>query len=147
MYGSEFAKIFAHFPIVKKQFIGAFSIDTMPSTIKVNEFFICNTANSTEEGTHWFVVYKADDDLIELFDCLVPALNTIKKLKVYKCEIETNEVAVMSRRSDICGEMSAYFCINRVMNPNEHLLDIICDFFTTNNKENEDRVKKFIQNM
>ena len=39
MEGTEFQKYFNHFPYLKHYFIGTFAIDTLPKTLKSDQFF------------------------------------------------------------------------------------------------------------
>lgn len=147
MFSSDFADHFEHYPIVNKAFLGCYAIDKWPSNLKLRQFFVSNSAPSSHKGVHWFVVYKSEDNVIELFDCLVAGESTIRQLSMYNCEVETNENPTMNVTSKICGFMCVYFCINRVLNPNEHFLDIISDFFLRDCSINETRVVSFINDI
>lgn len=145
MYSSQFSEHFEHYPIVKKVFLGCFPIDNWPTKMKSREFFVSNSAPSGHKGLHWFVVFKSEDQVIELFDSLVASESTIRQLSRYGCAVETNETPTMNVTSKLCGHMCVYFCINRVLNPNEHFLDILSDFFSPDCSINEERVTSFIK--
>jgi len=69
MLSSEFQDVFEKFPLIKKHYSGCFSSDTIPKYLKKNNFIICNTDISANEGVHWYAIVRKDNQ-IECFDSL-----------------------------------------------------------------------------
>lgn len=143
MYESEFLPLFENFPIVKKCFKGVLSIDQIPSKLEVNSFAILNNKPQGHPGEHWFGIYM-NHSCLELFDSLVAPESVVKKFRKLHPIVETNLKPLMPRTSKMCGQFVTYFIINRILNPQEDLVDIIAEFFTSNTKTNERFVKDFL---
>ena len=60
MQSSDFEKYFILFPNLKKHFTGVFAIDTLPKSLKLRHFCVCNTDVSSGAGVHWFCLLKTN---------------------------------------------------------------------------------------
>jgi len=87
------------------------------------------------------------DGIIEVFDSLVPKTEQILHIRKYRKTIEANNRALMPITSDKCGEFCIYFAINRILNPQENLSDIIEEYFASDLKINEKRISQFINHI
>ena len=58
MEGTEFQKYFNHFPYLLNYYRGTFAIDTLPKTLKTDQFLIFNNETSDKKGQHWLCLYK-----------------------------------------------------------------------------------------
>jgi hypothetical protein len=148
MQGSDFEQYFVTFPFLKKHFLGVFSIDTLPKSIKYRHFCICNTDKSTQVGQHWFCFLRNHNSEIECFDSL--GINEEKKenLKKYCCfnrmkELIFNETAFQTQTSNTCGLFTIYFIFQRMHNLDLDFDEFLDDFFDTNESLNEIKVQEF----
>ena len=151
MLSIEFAKKLNSFPHIRKQFVGVYSIDTIPKTVKKNTFFICNTDISSGPGTHWFCVVKESPKILECFDSLgvtdqkKNTLASVLKLTGIK-EIKVNKTSVQSETSSSCGNFVLYFLIHRFHNQDLSFDDLLNDIFVESIAMNEERVTEFCEN-
>ena len=60
MQSSDFEKYFVTYPFLKKHFRGTFSINTIPTSIKIRDFCVVNTDLSSGPGIHWFFILKTN---------------------------------------------------------------------------------------
>ena len=152
MQGSEFHQYFDQFPFLKKHFVGVFSIDTLPKSLKYRHFCICNTDNSNGSGEHWFCFLRSGKSEIECFDSL--GINTLKRdILENSCrfrgikELTFNETQVQDNNSSTCGYFSIYFLIERMHNLDLLFEDFLDDIFVEDLSKNEEIVQKFCRNI
>jgi hypothetical protein len=152
MQGSDFEQYFVKFPFMKQHFLGVFSIDTLPKTIKHRHFCICNTDTSAESGQHWFCFIQNHSAEVECFDSL--GINEEKKEKLMKyCsfrrtkELKFNITSFQSKDSDTCGLFTIYFLFERMHNLDLTFSDILEDIFDENEVQNELKVKEFCKSI
>jgi hypothetical protein len=147
MHSSEFEKKFESTPILKNHFVGVFSIDTIPKTLKYRKFCICNTDLQTGSGKHWICFVRNHKHSIELFDSL--GIDEEKKSLIKKyCKFNTkeiifNETQFQANFSDTCGLFVLYFLYERFFNLDISFEDLINDIFVEDVVENEKKVKEF----
>ena len=149
MQSSDFNKYFEAVPIIKKHFIGVFSIDTLPKKIQLKSFCICNTDIQSGNGKHWICFVRSSKTSIELFDSL--GVDAEKKSLVTKFakfnvnEIIFNETQFQSSLSTTCGMFVLYFVFERFFNLDIAFDDLLFDIFDENLDKNEETVKKFCE--
>ncbi len=148
MQGTDFEQYLCQFPVLKKHFIGIFSIDTVPKSIKYRQFCICNTDLHTESGQHWFCFLRNSTYEIECFDSL--GINLEKKEKLTKyCtfkrikQLKYNETSFQSKDSNTCGLFTIYFLIERMHNLDMTFDELLDDIFEEDKVKNEQKVSKF----
>ena len=147
MQSSEFNNYFNTFPHLKNHFIGVFSINTLPKSIKYRKFCICNTDVQSGNGKHWICFIRTDKNSIELFDSL--GIDSEKKLLISKyCkfqvkEIIYNETQFQADFSDTCGLFVLYFLIERIFNLDLSFHDLLRDIFDEDVLKNEKKVIEF----
>jgi hypothetical protein len=117
MQGSEFQHYFEKFPELQKHFIGVFSIDTLPKTLKQRTFCICNTDTKNGIGKHWLCFVKTDKSSVECFDSLGISSEK-KKLLSNFCHFNAkyvtfNETQFQRNDSSTCGLFCVYFLLER----------------------------------
>ena len=149
MDGTEFIKYFTHLPVIVPHFLGVFSINNMPTRIKVRTFFITNLSEAHKPGTHWIAIVKPKKGLVEIFDSLgfrpdlvVPYLRIREKV----C-FETNETAFQSDSSLLCGKFVITFCAERMLNLDLSFNMLLTDIFETNKETNDKIVTDFCENL
>lgn len=153
MQGSKLNEYFQSFPFLKKHYDGIFAINTLPKSIKVRHFCICNTDESTGNGIHWFCFVRTTKSTIECFDSLGVCLEKKEKLQKY-CnfrairEIEFNETSFQAKDTDTCGLFTVYFIIQRMHNFDLTFDDLLEQIFDPeNHEENEKIVSQFCNNL
>ena len=147
MEGSEFQKYFNHFPYLKKYFLGAFAIDTLPKTLKQNYFLIFNTDTSDKKGQHWLALYKEKKnifcfDSIGIDDNKKDLLEKYCKIKGID-EIHFNETQFQLLTTDTCGKFVIYFLIQKAYNNDLTYNELLEEIFKVNQLENEILVQRF----
>jgi hypothetical protein len=151
MQSSEFQKYFDSAPILKNHFIGVFSIDTLPKTIKYRKFCICNTDVQSGTGKHWICFIRSDKNSIELFDSLgvdAQKKNLIKTFCKFSVrELTFNESQFQSSVSDTCGLFVIYFLFQRLFNFDISFDDLLEEIFHEDLSMNENQVKVFCGNI
>ena len=149
MQSSDFNKYFDAVPIIKKHFIGVFSIDTLPRNIKFRKFCICNTDFQSGNGKHWICFVKTSKNCIELFDSL--GVDEERKQLITKFaqfntqEIIFNETQFQSNTSSTCGLFVLYFLFERFFNLDITFENLLIDIFDTNQPKNEEKVIQFCE--
>ena len=153
MQGFEFHQYINAFPMLKKQFKGIFSIDTLPKSLKLRQFLICNTDLSSGSGQHWFVLLKNSPKSLECFDSLGVSFEKKELLEKF-CkirrieELEFNETSFQAINSNSCGLYAIYYIIQRFHNLDLSFEEILEEIFDDKNKEkNELTVQAFCSNI
>ncbi len=151
MQGSELSNTINEFKSLQKNFLGVFSIDTLPRSMKLKTFCFCNTDISNGSGKHWLCFVKSSKKCIECFDSLGIDDNK-KKLLKDNCkfsnvsEIDFNETQFQDTSSSTCGLFVIYFAVHRMHNLDLEFDEILEEIFTLNPLDNEKRVKEFYEN-
>lgn len=154
METAEFRPIFAKFgSAVNKLYKGSYSSDNTPSSLKIREFFICNTDDSSGIGRHWMSVVKVSQNEIEIFNSL-GADSEAKRL--YEqiglklpniTKIHFNQTQVQSSSTATCGRFCIYFLIERTYNFDMDFDELLNDIFVESTEENEEKVATFFREM
>lgn len=134
-------------PCVKRFFLGVFAADEVKLALvnaEVKSFCVVNTSGSTQEGAHWYVLFKSGDFSYETFDSLGQSEETARQRvgnAAHHCVYNTTPV--QGNESKLCGEFAAYFCITRVLNYEETFEEIFRECFTLDLKFNDTIVERF----
>lgn len=150
MQASELDNIVKKFPSISKNFVGVFSINTIPKFIKKNHFFICNTEPNTEPGQHWFTILKTEAKKFEYFDSLgvtSEKVETFKSIKLFRPHslIKYNETPFQMSTSLSCGLFVLYFIVQRMHNLDLGFSTFLDEIFETDCEKNENLVKIFAE--
>ena len=151
MQGSELITYLNKFENLKNHFDGIYAINTLPKTIKLRHFCICNTDQSSGLGEHWFCFLRNSISSIECFDSL--GINEEKKqILIENCkfrnikEIEFNETQFQSNSSNSCGLFAIYFLIERMHNLDLTFDELLEEIFEPENvNANEQKVLQFYE--
>ena len=149
MEGTEFQKYFNHFPYLLNYYRGTFAIDTLPKTLKTDQFLIFNNETSDKKGQHWLCLYKEKKNLL-CFDSIGIdgskriLLEKYCKLKGIK-EIIFNETQFQLTTSDTCGKFVIFFLIQKSYNKDLNFTDLLEDIFDKNPSKNELLIEKFFE--
>lgn len=148
MISSDFESFFNHFPNINKNFVGVYSADKMPKSLKINHFFILNTDISSNPGKHWLSVIRTEKKLVEIFDSLGTKIDFINNFFHFRSatKIIYNESIFQESDSSTCGLFCVYFIINRLYNLDLHFDELLSEIFDVVNKStNEMKVVEFCQ--
>lgn len=149
MNGEDLQKVIAKFLSIRDNFLGVFSIDSLPKIFPVNHFLICNYDLKSMPGSHWFALVRKSNERIECFDSL--SLNNDKKeLLIKYCNFDKatkiiyNETPVQKITSLTCGQFVLFFLIHRIHNLDESFVSILNEIFNSNTENNEESVLNFL---
>lgn len=150
MQSSELINCLKTFTSINKNFVGVYSINTIPKFLKKNHFIIANTQPNTEAGQHWFCIIKTGLKTYEYFDSLGVTSEKIERLNFYKvfrpnCSVKFNETAFQTQNSSSCGLFVLYFIIQRLHNLDLSFLTVLEEIFKLDCQLNESIVKKFAE--
>lgn len=113
----EKEKTMSEFLIVKRlqrvyNFIGSFPCDAIPKCTSFPSFFILNTDNSNQKGTHWFAI-REDEKSIEVYDSL-NLKNYPESIKKYLSSKPVRKIRkIQPNKSFFCGLYSCFFILYR----------------------------------
>ena len=148
MESSEFSICFAKFPIISKLFHGTCSIDTIPKTLKVRHFLICNTDLSSGNGKHWFCLLRTSRVEIECFDSL-GITDEKKKIIVEALKIrgvqklKLNRSPVQLPTTSTCGKFCVMFILERMHNFDMDFDELLNGIFSDDCSDNELALENF----
>ena len=127
-------------------FGGVVAHDELPNKLKVQEFYICNTAKSNEGGRHWFLLHRRNKDTVIVFDSLGTNQNYIAKhFGHLKGSIDFTSKQLQPDESSMCGEYVMYAICCLYFNADQTFEDVMKHYFSTDMQENERRVKEFMR--
>jgi len=117
-----------------KYFDGVYPSDLIPKTLKVNHFIVCNIDDSSQVGSHWYVVYRHNLCTIEIFD----SLGVTEQKKIFLTQkfnfapvtkLKCNITALQSKESLNCGLFCLYFIHNRLYNKDLGYSELLQEIF------------------
>ena len=152
MESSEFLVYFEKFPILKKLFSGPCSIDTIPSTLKLYHFLICNTDVSSGHGKHWFCLLRSAKTEIECFDSLGVSEDKKKLILEYLNvrgvrNVKVNTSPVQLPSTDTCGKFCIMFIFERLHNLDMDFDELLNSIFSDDCGRNETILHSFIEDL
>lgn len=153
MFSNDFTQYFESDKYLSKSFRGVFSIDQIPKTIKVGQFYICNTATSDSVGEHWFVVYRPVSYLLECFDSLSTSPDKTFELAKHLrfrgiSKVKFNSTKVQADHTDSCGQHCIFFVFQRLYNNDLRYKELLNEIYYADNLEkNERNVKLFVDQL
>lgn len=145
MQTSDFAPYFDKESIISKHFLGVFSFDQIPKKIPKKSFFVLNLDPSYLKGSHWIAVSRLVTTEIEIFDSLAKDISNLlpafKHLKTV--DIVHNTDPVQSPHSKLCGKFVVTFLIERMLNQDFEMQELINTIFSNNLEYNDIIVTEF----
>lgn len=150
MLSTEFEKFFEG--NLTPFFDGVFAFDKIPRTMNVGHFVICNTDDSSNEGKHWFALYRSDKETFECFDSLGCDLakqnllqNTLNFCGMKKLKFNLSQV--QSSTTETCGHFCIYFIYQRLYNKDLRFKELMNEIFDTDVFVNEEKVNEFVSSL
>lgn len=150
MFGHELKAIISEYESIQKNFLGVFSIDTLPKNIPLHHFLFCNEDLAHNHGKHWLCFVRPSKKTVECFDSLSINPEKYQLLRKY-ChfknvkEIKFNQTQFQPSSSQSCGLYALYFAINRMHNLDLSFKTFLNDFFKCDHEANERKVTKFFE--
>lgn len=148
MQTSDFAPYFNKESVLAKHFLGVFSFDQIPAKIPKKTFLVLNLDPSYLKGSHWIAVTRLVANEIEIFDSLakditnlLPAFRHLKTL-----DIVHNTDPVQSPHSKLCGKFVVTFLIERMLNQDFEMKELINTIFSNDLQFNDTIVTEFCKN-
>lgn len=137
-----------YFKDLKSYYLGCFSSDNYPKTLKEFEFFIVNKDSSDEKGSHWMLVIFGEKE-IEFFDSCGTDEQFVKNFLKFKkktvCIFNTTPVQPINSNS--CGQFCIYFAHKRLLNKDQSFRTVINRCFSKDNEKNNIKVLNFCSNL
>lgn len=150
IHGYAFRTFFEKIPIMLPYFKGVFSLDDIPRSIKVREFFVVNLSKKHEQGTHWFCIVRSHFQLYEVFNSLgFQNLDIVRPfLRAGSgADFVFNHKAYQLATTSTCGFYVVYFLIHRVLNYDISFHHLLSDIFQSSNTVNESKVIDFCERL
>lgn len=146
MIGFQFKPILELLCPKNHAFLGVFSSDEIPLSMKIHSFFIFNTAESFETGRHWIIVWKEDRHSLECYDPLgSTSPYVLNKIGHLGRKLLYLSYPTQPKKSTLCGEYCIYFIVKRLFNVDQSFEECISELFSHNVEKNEKKVKIFIE--
>lgn len=149
MEGVEFLKYFEKVPHLMPHFLGVFPIDKMPKSMKSKTFFVCNLDPSWKGGSHWIAFFKTNNKECEIFDSLGTNVDVLKPHLNFKNKMDFvyNETSFQTPSSTLCGKFVIMFCVERLLNPDLEMYDLLEEIFDSDLNKNDSIVTNFCENL
>ena len=148
MLTTEFYDLFSKSHL-KSYFLGVYSADTIPKSIRRHKFIVVNTSDSTEVGSHWYIIYRVDFNTLEIFDSL--GIDTSKRIFLKENfnlrgikSIKFNTTSVQSNESSTCGHFCVFFIYQRLHNQDLTFHELLNETFEVDCDSNEKNVNNFM---
>ena len=137
-----------YFKELKTFYLGCFSSDNYPKTLKRFEFFVVNKDSSNEKGSHWMLVFLSEKE-IEFFDSCGTNEQFVKTfLKFNQRKVCVfNETCIQPSSSNTCGEFCIYFAFKRLLNRDQSFASVINKSFSLDLEKNNFKVIEFCKNL
>ena len=149
MESSEFLSYFEKVPAILKYFMGVYSIDNIPRSMKILNFFVCNLSKQSERGTHWIGFIKSRKNEIEIFDSLGNNFNLINDNLNFRQNVKIlyNETPFQGPQSISCGKFVIMYLIERLSNIQMSYKHLLTDIFKSDFESNEIIVNEFCSDL
>ena len=130
--------------LLKKEFCGVFSCDTLPKQKRHFNAFIVNLDVKTLPGSHWVSIYFSENTAYYFDSYGLPPRNRYIKnfMKKNSKVIKYLNICVQDNFSTTCGYFSLYFLYQCVRNLRKKSLR---DLHSRNKKYNELFIKDFVE--
>jgi len=155
MNQAEIVELVNKDPFIAFFYEGSFAIDKVPCIKHSEHFALVNSDRYGSIGSHWYVVYKASRDSLEIFDplgrlkspddVLVASPHLLKDKTIRK--VRVSEGVFQPPDSQSCAQFAIYFITRRIYRMSETFETVLKECFTKNVDHNEKRVQTFISEL
>ena len=130
---------------IRDQFYGVYSLDLIPKKLPIPSLVIVNLDYSTDKGSHWVVLHRVNNEVVEHFDSAgkQPKRDIVNNLFSNALSYKYNNKRVQNYQTDTCGLFFLYYSYHssRGRTMQSSLLD-----FPVNLKSNEEMIISFFNN-
>ena len=126
----------------RDHFYGVYSLDLIPQKLPNPSLVIANLDYSTDKGSHWVVLHRVNNEIVEHFDSAgrQPKRDIVNNLFSNALSYKYNNRRVQNYHTDTCGLFCLYYSYHS--SRGRTMQSIVSDF-SLNFKKNEDMVIRF----
>jgi hypothetical protein len=146
MLGAELQDHFTNDEAHKDNFIGVLGAEEVKSALrnaKKRTFCVVNVEKTTQNGTHWYCVFKHSANCYDVMDSLGTNEQDVRKRLGVMDTCSWNKLRVQPETSNLCGAYCAYFIYCRLLNFDLPFEEIFPECFTADLEENEKNVLRY----
>ena len=96
---------------IRDQFYGVYSLDLIPKKLPIPSLVIVNLDYSTDKGSHWVVLYRVNNEVVEHFDSAgkQPKRDIVNNLFSNALSYKYNNKRLQNYQTDTCGLFCLYY--------------------------------------
>ena len=130
---------------IRDQFYGVYSLDLIPKKIPIPSLVIVNLDYSTDKGSHWVVLHRVNNEVVEHFDSAgkQPKRDIVNNLFGNALSYKYNNKRVQNYQTDTCGLFCLYYSYH---SSRGRTMQSILSDFSVNLKSNEEMIISFFKN-
>ena len=130
---------------IREQFYGVYSLDLIPKKIPIPSLVIVNLDYSTDKGSHWVVLHRVNNEVVEHFDSAGkhPKRDIVNNLFSNALAYKYNNKRVQNYQRDTCGLFCLYYSYH---SSRGRTMQSILSDFSVNLKSNEEMIISFFKN-
>ena len=130
---------------IREQFYGVYSLDLIPKQIPIPSLVIVNLDYSTDKGSHWVVLHRVNNEVVEHFDSAgkQPKRDIVNNLFSNVLSYKYNNKRVQNYQTDTCGLFCLYYSYH---SSRGRTMQSILSDFSVNLKSNEQMIISFFKN-
>ena len=130
---------------IRDQFYGVYSPDLIPKKLPIPSLVIVNLDYSTDKGSHWVVLHRVNNEVVEHFDSAgkQPKRDIVNNLFSNALSYKYNNKRVQNYQTDTCGLFCLYYSYHS--SRGRTMQSILSDFLV-NLKSNEEMIISFFNN-
>ena len=130
---------------IRDQFYGVYSLDLIPKKLPIASLVIVNLDYSTDKGSHWVVLHRVNNEVVEHFDSAgkQPKRDIVNNLFSNALSYKYNNKRVQNYQTDTCGLFCLYYSYH---SSRGRTMQSILSDFSVNLKSNEEMIISFFNN-
>ena len=130
---------------IRDQFYGVYFLDLIPKKLPIPSLVIVNLDYSTDKGSHWVVLHRVNNKVVEHFDSAgkQPKRDIVNNLFSNALSYKYNNKRVQNYQTDTCGLFCLYYSYH---SSRGRTMQSILSDFSVNLKSNEEMIIRFFNN-
>ena len=130
---------------IRDQFYGVYSLDLIPKKLPIPSLVIVNLDYSTDKGSHWVVLHRVNNEVVEHFDSAgkQPKRDIVNNLFSNALSYKYNNKRLQNYPTDTCGLFCLYYSYH---SSRGRTMQSILSDFSVNLKSNEEMIISFFNN-
>ena len=130
---------------IRDQFYGVYSLDLIPKKLPIPSLVIVNLDYSTDKGSHWVVLHRVNNEVVEHFDSAgkQPKRDIVNNLFSNALSYKYNNKRVQNYQTDTCGLFCLYYSYH---SSRGRTMQSILSDFSINLNSNEEMIISFFKN-